>query len=106
MRAIIKLLGGQDNALMFGVGDLYVTVFGGRTRRLGVILGSGTEFTAAREMLAGVTLESVAIIELLGRYFGSKISEYPLMQHIHERITQNTLPDIPWDEFICDYFSK
>ena len=106
MRAIIKLSGGQDNALMFGVGDLYVTVFGGRTRRLGVILGSGTEFTAAREMLAGVTLESVAIIELLGRYFGSKISEYPLMQHIHERITQNTLPDIPWDEFICDYFSE
>ena len=106
MRAIIKLSGGQDNALMFGVGDLYVTVFGGRTRRLGVILGSGTEFTAAREMLAGVTLESVAIIELLGRYFGSKISEYPLMQHIHERIRQNTLPDIPWDEFICDYFSE
>ena len=106
MRAIIKLSGGQDNALMFGVGDLYVTVFGGRTRRLGVILGSGTEFTAAREMLAGVTLESVAIIELLGRYFGSKISEYPLMQHIHERIRQNTRPDIPWDEFICDYFSE
>ena len=106
MRAIIKLSGGQDNALMFGVGDLYVTVFGGRTRRLGVILGSGTEFTDAREMLAGVTLESVAIIELLGRYFGSKISEYPLMQHIHERITQNTLPEIPWDSFTCDYFEK
>ena len=106
MRAIIKLSGGQDNALMFGVGDLYVTVFGGRTRRLGGILGSGTEFTVAREMLAGVTLESVAIIELLGRYFGSKISEYPLMQHIHERITQNTLPEIPWDSFTCDYFEK
>ena len=104
MRAIIKLLGGEDNALMFGVGDLYVTVFGGRTRRLGVILGSGTEFTVAREMLAGVTLESVAIIELLGGYFGSKISEYPLMQHIHERITQNTLPKIPWENMICDYF--
>ena len=88
------------------MGDLYVTVFGGRTRRLGAILGSGTEFTAAREMLAGVTLESVAIIELLGRYFGSKISEYPLMQHIHELITQNTLSDIPWNEFICDYFSE
>ena len=101
MRAIIKLSGGQDNALMFGVGDLYVTVFGGRTRRLGVILGSGTEFTVARD-----TLESVAIIELLGRYFGSKISEYPLMQHIHERITQNTLPEIPWDSFTCDYFEK
>ena len=103
MRSIIKLLGGEDNALMFGVGDLYVTVFGGRTRRLGVILGSGIEFTAARKMLAGVTLESVAIIELLGKFFGNKLSNYPLMQHIHERITKNTVPDIPWDNFICDY---
>ena len=103
MRSIINLLGGEDNALMFGVGDLYVTVFGGRTRRLGVILGSGIEFTAARKMLAGVTLESVAIIELLGKFFGNKLSDYPLMQHIHERITKNTVPDIPWDNFICDY---
>ena len=103
MNAIIKLLGGKENALMFGVGDLYFTVFGGRTRRLGVILGSGTKFTKAKEMLSGVTLESVAIIKLLGRYFGSKISEYPLMQHIHERITMNTLPEIPWNSFTCDY---
>ena len=106
MRSIINLLGGEDNALMFGVGDLYVTVFGGRTRRLGVILGSGIEFTAARKMLAGVTLESVAIIELLGKFFGNKLSDYPLMQHIHERITKNTVPDIPWDNFICDYCGK
>ena len=106
MRSIINLLGGEDNALMFGVGDLYVTVFGGRTRRLGVILGSGIEFTAARKMLAGVTLESVAIIELLGKFFGNKLSDYPLMQHIHERITKNTVPDIPWDNFICDYYGK
>lgn len=106
MNSIIKLLGGKENALMFGVGDLYVTVFGGRTRRLGVILGSGTEFTTAREMLAGVTLESVAIIELLGRYFGNSISDYPLMQHIHDRITKNTVPDIPWGNFACDYFEN
>ncbi len=104
MHAVIKLLGGEDNALMFGVGDLYVTVFGGRTRRLGVILGSGVEFTAAKEILAGVTLESVAIIELLGRHLGNRISEYPLMQHIYERITKNSLPEIPWDNFTCDYF--
>ncbi len=106
MRSIINLLGGEDNALMFGVGDLYVTVFGGRTRRLGVILGSGIEFTAARKILAGVTLESVAIIELLGKYLGNKLSDYPLMQHIHERITKNTVPDIPWDNFTCDYCGK
>lgn len=103
MRSIIRLFGGKDNALMFGVGDLYVTVFGGRTRRLGVILGSGTEFTTAKEMLSGITLESVAIIKLLGRYFGDQLTEYPLMAHIYERIAKNTIPEIPWDSLTCDY---
>lgn len=104
MRDIIKLLGGNENALMFGVGDLYVTVFGGRTRRLGVILGSGNKFTDAQEMLKGVTLESVAIIRLLGNYLGKGISAYPLMEHIYKRITENTIPEIPWNNMTCDYF--
>lgn len=56
MRAIIKLSGGQDNALMFGVGDLYVTVFGGRTRRLGVILGSGLNLPLRAKCLPALRL--------------------------------------------------
>ena len=104
MSAIIRLLGGREDALFFGAGDLYVTVFGGRTRRLGTILGSGVDFVHASEILKGVTLESVAIIRLLGKFFGEKLGEYPLMQHIHERITENTLPPIPWDRMRRDSF--
>lgn len=104
MSAIIRLFGGREDALFFGAGDLYVTVFGGRTRRLGTILGSGVDFAHASEILKGVTLESVAIIRLLGEFFGEKLGEYPLMQHIHERITENTLPPIPWDRMRRDSF--
>lgn len=104
MKKIIRLLGGSENALMFGAGDLFVTVFGGRTRRLGIILGSGNTFTVALKMLKGVTLESVAIIRLLGNYFGKSLSSYPLMEHIFKRITENIIPEIPWDKMICDYF--
>ena len=62
------------------------------------------DFVHASEILKGVTLESVAIIRLLGKFFGEKLGEYPLMQHIHERITENTLPPIPWDRMRRDSF--
>lgn len=65
-------------------------------------MGSGVDFVHASEILKGVTLESVAIIRLLGEYFGEKLEEYPLMHHIHERITENTLPPIPWDRMCRD----
>lgn len=103
IRELIKLLGGGENALAFGAGDLYVTVFGGRTRRLGVILGSGIEFSEAEEQLSGVTLESVAVIRLMGKYLGNRLAEYPLMANMYERITRNTVPDIPWNSFLHDY---
>ncbi len=103
MECIIELLGGKRNAVAFGAGDLYVTVFGGRTRRLGTILGSGINFEKAKEMLAGVTLESVAIIKLIGEYFGTDINKYPLMNHIYTLITENIVKDIPWSSMKYEY---
>lgn len=104
MNRIIDLLGGRSNALMFGVGDLYVTVFGGRTRRLGVLLGSGKNFTEAKEILKGVTLESVAIIHLISEFLAEKLPEYPLMQHIYSRVAKCETSDIPWEAMRGDYF--
>lgn len=106
MNSIINLLGGRSEALMFGVGDLYVTVFGGRTRRLGTLLGSDIKYSEAKKILSGVTLESVAIIRLIGQYLGSSLFQFPLMEHIYTRITENTVPDIPWDSMKCDYFKN
>ena len=103
MTKIIAKLGGQPDAVAFGAGDLYVTVFGGRTRRLGCILGSGVTFSKASEILAGVTLESVAIIKLIGKFLGKSLSEYPLMQHIHTLITEDVVTDIPWSLMKYEY---
>lgn len=104
MNSIIDLLGGHREALMFGVGDLYVTVFGGRTRRLGVLLGSGKEFSAAKEILKGVTLESVAIIRLISEFLAERLPEYPLMEHINHLVSDGVVSNIPWNAMICDYF--
>ena len=40
--------GTLDN-LCVGAGDLYVTVYGGRTRLIGILLGRGLDIDAAKE---------------------------------------------------------
>ncbi|MBQ2956809.1 MAG: glycerol-3-phosphate dehydrogenase, partial [Clostridia bacterium] len=59
MRRILKHLDVHDDNIIFGAGDLYVTVFGGRTRKIGTLLGEGKKFDEAMEILKGVTLESI-----------------------------------------------
>ena len=46
------------NNLCVGVGDLYVTVYGGRTRLVGILLGKGLNIDEAKVELRGVPLES------------------------------------------------
>lgn len=50
-----------------GAGDMYVTCQGGRTVRLGRLLGMGHRFSEAREIMAGETLESVEIVRAMGK---------------------------------------
>lgn len=50
-----------------GAGDMFVTCVGGRTIRLGTLLGTGHSIREAREMLAGLTLEGAEIIRNMGR---------------------------------------
>ena len=38
MTGLLSLFGGDASNLMLGAGDLYVTIFGGRTRKLGTLL--------------------------------------------------------------------
>lgn len=92
---------------MYFAGDLYVTVFGGRTRRIGVLLGSGKTYTEAKEILAGVTLESVAIakevsgaLKQLRERSLADPTQFPLLMHIDE-ILNGAEVKIPWDSFTC-----
>ena len=62
-------LAGATRAFAYGLpgaGDLFVTVQGGRTVRLGRLLGLGHRFAEAQAMLAGETLEGAAIVRTMG----------------------------------------
>lgn len=103
---LMDLLGGRKESLAYFAGDLYVTVFGGRTRRIGVLLGRGHSFEEAREILSGVTLESVVIatraaesVRRLSEKGITRVEDFPLLMHIDEIINKGKLVDVPWNQF-------
>ncbi len=111
MRRFLELLGGGvDNiAWLPGAGDLYVTVFGGRTVRMGRLLGMELPYPEAREMMAGETLESVEIITRVGRALPkleargvTRAGMFPLMQHLYRIIHEGEKVKIPWEMFFSN----
>lgn len=106
---LLKLMGGDPDAIMLAAGDLYVTVFGGRTRKLGILLGRGLSYERSRELLAGVTLESVAIAKVMsdslrkladaGR---ADLKDFPLLLALDAAIHHGATLEIPWEKFILD----
>ena len=107
MRKLLCLQGAEDfNNLVLGAGDLYVTVYGGRTRLVGILLGRGLNIDEAKAELAGVTLESLVVAGRVAQAIRVKaakglvdIKEFPLLQHIDEIITQKKEVNIPWESF-------
>jgi glycerol-3-phosphate dehydrogenase (NAD(P)+) len=108
MRRLVEILGGDPSQVSWlpGAGDLYVTVFGGRTVRLGKMLGKGMPFSEAREVLAGVTLESVVITTRAARALPklearglAKSSDFPLLFHLDRILNHGETVNIPWDAF-------
>ena len=78
-----------------GAGDLYVTVYGGRTRLVGI-------------MLNGVTLESLVVAERVARAVKIQVAngvldaaDFPLLMHIDEILTGRKPVNIPWESFTC-----
>ena len=110
VREMAKLLalqgaGDLDN-LVLGAGDLYVTVYGGRTRLVGILLGRGLDIDEAKAELAGVTLESLVVAERVAKAIRIKAErglvdprEFPVLMHIDDIITKKVSVDIPWDAF-------
>lgn len=105
MRRLLKLVGGSDDMITLGAGDLYVTVYGGRTRLIGTLLGRGMSFADAMEELKGVTLESIVIATRTARAVRTLIaagkasaSDYPLLLHIDDIINHGAEVNIPWSD--------
>lgn len=102
MYQLIEMTGGEKEKILFGAGDLYVTVFGGRTRMIGTLLGRGMTFKEAREELSGVTLESVAITQVVYEALeksGADLGKFPLLGHIYDMITKGITVNVPWEAF-------
>ncbi|MBE6690553.1 MAG: glycerol-3-phosphate dehydrogenase [Ruminococcaceae bacterium] len=105
--------GNAEKNIFLGVGDLYVTVFGGRTRKIGTLLGEGKKFDEAMEILKGVTLESIviarrtadAVIQMVeaGR---AKAEDFPLLYHIRELLVDNADVNVPWSKFEVETIRK
>ena len=94
------------NNLCVGVGDLYVTVYGGRTRLVGILLGKGMNIDEAKAELKGVTLESLVVAERVAR--AAKIAiekgtlcekDFPLLLHIDQILREKKEVNIPWESF-------
>ncbi|HPJ02788.1 MAG TPA: glycerol-3-phosphate dehydrogenase [Candidatus Limiplasma sp.] len=106
MRKLLRIAGGNDESIIYGIGDLYVTVFGGRTRLIGTLLGNGLSFTDAMAQLSGITLESIviatrtaqAVQRMAARGLISE-ADFPLLMHIDQVINHNMPVQIPWDQF-------
>ena len=92
--------------LCVGAGDLYVTVYGGRTRLVGIVLGRGLNIDEAKAELNGVTLESLVVAVRVARAIRVatqkgllSLSDIPLLSHVDEILSQKAPVDIPWEAF-------
>ncbi len=111
MRALLDIIGGRPENLIHGIGDLYVTVFGGRTRKIGTLLGRGLSFKKAMDELKGVTLESIVIatrtaraVKKLAERNKIDLEDFPLLMHIDAVINEGAEVNIPWEKFTWEDF--
>ena len=107
MSRLLDLQGaGTLDNLCVGAGDLYVTVYGGRTRLVGILLGRGLNIDEAKAELAGVTLESLVVAERVARAVKKHVAsgrlnaaDFPLLLHIDQILTEKAPVNIPWEDF-------
>ena len=107
MSRLLDLQGaGTLDNLCVGVGDLYVTVYGGRTREVGILLGRGLSIGEAKAALKGVTLESLVVAERVGRAVKARIAagelraeDFPLLLHIDRLLAGRGEAALPWERF-------
>ena len=114
VKEMYKLLEYQGAATLenmsVGYGDLYVTVYGGRTRLVGILLGRGLNIDEAKAELNGVTLESLVVAERVANAIkaAAKLGkldkkDFPLLLHVDEIITEKKPVALPWEDFTFTY---
>ena len=108
MKRMLQLVGGSPQFAygLPGAGDMYVTCQGGRTVRLGRLLGMGHSITEARTLMAGETLESAEIVREMGKALPKLTErgklgphELPLLRMLVDVVVHGRPVDVPLKRF-------
>ena len=109
MRYLLEMQGASRDCENIGIGDLYVTVYGGRTRKIGILLGEGKTYEEALDIRAGVTLESLVVARRVYAAMVRKaelgkadLSLYPMLRHAAEVLDEGKDAELPWEAFTFD----
>ncbi|MCQ2136181.1 MAG: NAD(P)-binding domain-containing protein [Bacteroidales bacterium] len=109
MRYLLEIQHATRDCENIGIGDLYVTVYGGRTREVGILLGEGKTYQEAMDILAGVTLESLVVARRVYKAVVRKaelgqtdLSLFPMLKHAADVLDNGKDAELPWDDFTFD----
>ena len=109
MRYLLEMQGASRDCENIGIGDLYVTVYGGRTRKIGILLGEGKTYDEALEILSGVTLESLVVARRVYAAMVRKaelgqvdLNMFPMLCHAAAVLDEGKDAHLPWEAFTFD----
>ena len=79
-----------------------MTVYGGRTRKAGILLGQGFTIDETLEKLQGVTLESLVVARRVAKALKIRagrrelaLSDFPLLMHVDSIVSDRKPVSIP-----------
>jgi glycerol-3-phosphate dehydrogenase (NAD(P)+) len=105
---MLQLMGGTRSFAYWlpGAGDLFVTVQGGRSMRLGKLMGQGHTHDEARELMEEETLEAAFIVQQMGMALPELTArgliapdDFPLMRALVDVVVHGQPIDLPLDAF-------
>ena len=109
MRLLLEMQGASRDCENIGIGDLYVTVYGGRTRKVGILLGEGKTYKEAMDILAGVTLESLVVSRRVYKAVARKaelgqadLKQFPMLRHAAAVLDEGADAELPSELFTFD----
>ncbi len=109
MRYLLELQGASRDCENIGIGDLYVTVYGGRTRKIGILLGEGKTYEEALNILSGVTLESLVVSRRVFAAISKRaekgevdLTRFPMLCHVADVLDRGKDAQLPWESFTFD----
>lgn len=108
MEQLLVALGGNPAYAhsLPGAGDQFVTAMGGRSVRLGTLLGRGLSYAEAKEKMAGETLEAAAVVSSVAPVYRRLLSDgclrdtkLPLLETLISVIDEGGEAKLPFEEF-------